>query len=496
MRCTWIDPELPSQICLPVNSIYDPMNPLYEGSDPTPTPTMAPTSTQTLFEEDMSSNLTTGWSEAMTVLNGSLSFTYTLEDVASIRPLLVVDLLYELDDEFDSIGSQYLGFGVAEQVMEGALVVCKPQAEAVAIVKSELALVESTCKTYLGSGMGIAELATDPVQPTVRLSERNETHYHVRFTANLFACWSNPVWPARVLFSRGLVSGSGDPEPHKNNLLHRQAVPGVEFLSVIEYAGGVESPTLDPEGPPEPLELDPLPSYLVVGVDGTAGTLGILEGRVTLNYGLFHYAVEKEEVVRINLLNVPFDPLEENQEHSYIGFGFSAETMTGLIVTCSPSVDWDVDKEGNAVIGNLTAACHQWRGSGTNLYPRSLLADAGGWFLESFEGNETHVNYTLAGRTRDVVEDVAGDRLTADTNLRAICALGRTSPDAATPLMHTSRDRTPVVLQKLAAAAGSTTQKSGTGDAAAVEKSNAASIAPFGFVATMATGLIWILLSV
>lgn len=441
-------------------SIYNPLNNHMMATNPTQSPTLAPSQSQTLFQED--SGLATGWSDTMTVLNGTLVFQYTLQDVASIRPLLVVDLMYELDDEFDALDNQYLGFGVAEQVMQGALVVCSPDKVAAAVVDSstvsvaktdEGAIGTSTCKTYLGSGMGITEPATDPVQPTVLESELNSTHYRVRFTANLFACWSNPVWPARVLFSRGLVSGNGDPMPHLNNLKHRQAVEGVEFLSVVSNSAAA---AVVVDGPPAPLELEPLPSSMVE-VDGTSGSLEILEGRVTVEYGLYTTpgSTQKEEVVQIQLLNVPFDPEDDAM---YVGFGFATDTMSGLIMTCAPSVDESTDE--------LTATCHQWRGLGTNLYPRSLVTDAGGWFLTLLEGNGTHVNYTLAGRTSDVF-DIEGDGLlTADTNLRAICALGRFAPDTGTPLMHTSRDRTPMVLDRLTAAAvdGSSSEKSGKGE--------------------------------
>lgn len=467
-------------------SIYDPLNPIRGDSVPTASPTMAPTLAQSLFQEDQAARLSTNWSEPMTVLNGTLTFQYTLEDVASIRPLLVVDLMYELDNEFDFIDNPYLAFGVAEQVMEGALVVCQPRAKNVAIekslVSSELALVESTCQAYMGFGMGIAELKTDPVQPTVRLSERNETHYHLIFTANLFACWSNPVWPARVLFARGLVSGAGDPMPHQNNLMHRQAVSGVEFMSIIEYGEDtVDVPLLDPEGPPKPLELEPLSTGFVAPVENTAGSVEILEGRVALEYELFHYsAVDEEEVVHVSL-SVPYDPQDE--EHAYVGFGFSMDTMTGLIMTCTPHLDdWRLaDDTGKTEgLGNLTATCHQWRGEGSNLYPRSLLTDAGGWFLQSVVGSGTHVTYTLAGRVADVV---AGGRLAADTNLRAICALGRSAPDTSTPLMHTSRDRTALVLDQLASGApkSDTTQKNGNADKTESEPSNLrGSVASFG----------------
>ncbi|CAB9500081.1 YHS domain-containing protein [Seminavis robusta] len=463
-------------------SIYDPSNPVTEAADPTATPTMAPTQSHTLFEPGQASGLTTVWSDPMAALGGVLSFQWTLEDVDSIRPLLIVDLLYEMDEEELPLASGdnfYLGFGVAEQVMEGALVVCAPTTGGATTVAKSSGLdgagsgTGSSCKTYLGSGMGITAPNSDPVQPTVLESERNETHYRVRFSANLFACWSNPVWPARVLFSRGLVSGNGDPMPHLNNPLHRQAVKGVEFLSVIRGDNGMAA-NATTDGPPPPLELDPLPSDVIVNVGGTLGSLVLLNGRVTLNYGLYRYSNQDEEVVHIKLLNVPYNPLDdEDEEHTYIGFGFATDTMSGLVMTCMPSSQ--IDNDGNTT--ELFATCHQWRGLGTNLYPRALETDAGGWFLTNLEGNGTHLNYTLAGRVADVLDEAetVEGRIDSDSNLRAIVAVGRAAPDTGTPLMHTSRDRTPLVLDKLAVMAQGSVSQLKAGDSGSSAASSHAS---------------------
>jgi YHS domain-containing protein len=452
-----------------------------------PTPAQTTTTTQTtiisiLEPGQTTTNSVVAWSDPMTVLGGAVTFQWTLADVDSIRPLLIVDLMMTMmdvmldDDESESplIGNNnhyYLAFGVAEQVMQGALVVCSPiiisssseeddaVAESAAVTTSTTtSTCSSTCKTFLGAGMGITEPTNDAVQPICLESHRNETHYHVRFSANLFACWSNPTWPARILFSRGLVSGNGDPMPHYNNPLHRQAVAGVELLSVIiKDNDGFPSniTTSNADLAPEPLALEPLPgSTTIVEVDGTTDSFEILQGRVTVEYGLYYYYSQPQdlEVIHVHLNNVRFNPQEEeDDEHIYVGFGFATDTMSGLIITCAPSAEFEATTDGSIVLQELTATCHQWRGFGTNLYPRALETDAGGWFLASLEGNGTHVNYTLAGRSSDVLEETVAGRITPDTNLRAIFALGRAAPDTATPLMHTSTDRTPMVLDKLAA---------------------------------------------
>jgi YHS domain-containing protein len=435
----------------------DPMATLTATASPTP----AIISSQVIAQQtNDSNNVATVWSDPMTVLGDAVTFQWTLQNVDSVTPLLIVDLMYVLDDEFERpLGNNhYLAFGVAEQVMQGALVVCSPLEDTTpSVAGSALASVTSTCKAFLGAGMGITEPTSDAIQPISLESHKNETHYHVRFSANLFACWSNPAWPARILFSRGLVSGNGDPMPHLNNPLHRQAVTGVEFLSVIQDNDGFLSNLTSADLPPKPIALDPLPSSTIVGVEYTMDSFEVLQGRVIVEYGLYYYS-RIDEVIHVHLNNVRFNPQEEeDDEHTYIGFGFATDTMSGLIVTCAPSAEFEATTDGSIVLKELTATCHQWRGFGTNLYPRALETDPGGWFLTSLEGNGTHVNYTLAGRVSEVLEETVAGRVTPSTNLRAILALGRAAPDTATPLMHTSTDRTPMVLEKLAAATQSLT---------------------------------------
>ena len=484
-------------------SIYDPdheMSALVQEQKATVSPTAAPTQVATLFQENEIDQLSTVWSEPIQTLEGALTFQYTLEDVASVRPLLLVDLVYELDDEFESFENQYVAFGVAEHLMQGALVVCSPNQEQSAngedVASSVTTVartvgqdaVTSSCKTYLGSGMGISEPDSDPVKPTVLESSLNKTHYHVVFSANLFACWSNPAWPARVLFSRGLVSGNGDPMPHANAPLHRQAVPGVHFLSVVSRTDNgfnTEEPDFDPEGPPAPLELIPLPSDSIQEVEGTSGSLSILEGRVALNYGLYKYGSDKEEVVRITL-DATFDPQDEDQEDTYVGFGFATDTMSGLVVTCSPQAVWTEDQDGTTVVQDLTSQCHQWRGFGTNLYPRSPLVTDGGWHVTSMSGNGTHVTYTLAGRVKDVLGGANESHVTSTTNLRAIAAIGRAAPDTGTPLMHaSSRDRTPMFLGQLSAAAN--IKRSNVAEDVKVDSSATASTSGSGILCKVAS---------
>lgn len=230
-------------------------------------------------------------------------------------------------------------------------------------------------------------------------------------------------------------------QPHINNGLHRQAVPNVDLLSVVIYSNMTDNvPDSTSDSPPLPKVLEPLPDGPVTAVPGTAGSLEILGGRVSVNYGLFMYGDEDEEeqVIQIELQNVEFDL--EDEEDSYIGFGFAPSTMSGLVMTCSPRYDADADE--------VTALCHQWRGLGTNLYPRELVNDAGGWFLQGLESDGTFLNFTLVGRTEDVMSQGDG----SSAQLRAICALGRAAPDSGTPLMHTSQDRTPMILNELTTA--------------------------------------------
>jgi len=441
-------------------SIYDPNNPILPEEDntsPSTPPTSAPTSLATLFSANETSKLTTKWSEPVKAMGESLTFQYTLENVASVRPLLIVDLVYELpteDEETSSTTREYVGFGVAEQVMQGALVVCFPSSlaggDTTAVGKAAVD-VTSTCTTYMGAGMAVSEPDSDPVMPTVRTSSVNATHYHVQFSANLFACWSNPAWPARVLFSHGQVSGNGDPMPHRNSPLHRQAVEGVPFLSVVDHIGEPEGVFVqDPEGPPAPLPLEPLPEGGVQAVEGTSGSLRILDGRVALDYGLFEYGDNvTEEVVHVE---VAF--LNNDEEISYVGFGFAEDTMSGLVIVCVPHFN----------------KCEQWRGLGTNLYPRSPRETDQGWHVLDTKSNETHVIYALAGRVRDVIGTNKDDQMTSQTNLRAIAATGRATTDTGTPLMHSSsRDRTPLFLNELSSAV---TAKANVVSAAAIKETD------------------------
>ena len=161
--------------------------------------------------------------------------------------------------------------------------------------------------------------------------------------------------------------------PHSNNPLHRQAVMGIEFLSVVTYTSNssniFEKPDVEPGGPPVLQEPIPLPSDDIQEVSGTVGSLRILDGRVDVEYGLYEYGSERDEVVHITL-DITLDQEDDLQQNMYVGFGFAADTMSGLVITCSPILVRAEDLEGGSVMQELTPRCHQWHGSGTNLYPR------------------------------------------------------------------------------------------------------------------------------
>ena len=423
-------------------SIFNPSGAIASNSTVAST-TVAPAPTQPLFDDTGAQLVQSSWSEPQSVLAGTLQFRWTLQDVSTIRPRLIVDLSYELDPIPAESDNMYLGFGVAEQLMQGALIVCSPQTHPADPMSVRTG---STCKTYIGSGMGVKRQPenSDPVQPTVIRSEKNATHYTVQFSANLFGCWANPNWPARVLFSRGMTSGSGDPMPHQNSIEHRQAVTGIDFLSVVDATTTTPGLSLPPPlAQLAPISADKFSSL----VPGTDGAVDILDGRVRVAYELLHYGNDFQEIIKIHLQNVP--AFQEDGEHSYIGFGFAEETMTGLIMTCSPRRNGTTE---------VTARCQQWRGRGTNLYPLSA-ADPGGWSMESIEGTDggSHVNLTLVGRARDVVPAIGygGQKLFPSLmNMRAICAVGRAAADdSGNPLMHSSQDRTVMDLSQLATAA-------------------------------------------
>mmetsp|Transcript_19331 Transcript_19331/g.34780 ORF Transcript_19331/g.34780 Transcript_19331/m.34780 type:complete len:649 (-) Transcript_19331:324-2270(-) len=410
-------------------SIYDPEHPVTASAPLPPTePAEMTTSVPNdpLFDDD--EGIEIDWSEEQDVMEGTVTFKWSLQNITSVRPALIVELTYNLNEEeisYSSFENFYLGFGVAEQLMEGPLVVCYPEQQTQDIT--------SICKTFIGSGMGIYKPQVDPVQPTVISSDLSDGQYRVQFTANLFACWSNPFWPARLLFSRGSVSGNGDPMPHINSAQHRQAIPGVDLLSVLRYSEnhtlGSAATTSSP--PPPAKTLQPLPNAPVSPVPKTAGSLEILEGRVTISYEIFAYGDKQEEVVHVQLQNVEFDM--DGEENQYIGFGFAADTMSGLIMTCSPRFDQNTEE--------TSAVCHQWRGRGTNLYPLDLVNDAGGWILDDIVTDGRYVNLTIIGRMMDVMS------VESPVPVRAICALGRAA--SGMPLIHTSRDRTSMILDQL-----------------------------------------------
>ena len=196
----------------------------------------------------------------------------------------------------------------------------------------------------------------------------------------------------------------------------------------------------------------PLPSDDIQEVSGTVGSLRILDGRVDVEYGLYEYGSERDEVVHITL-DITLDQEDDLQQNMYVGFGFAADTMSGLVITCSPILVRTEDLEGGSVMQELTPRCHQWHGSGTNLYPRPPPDTDRGWHVTSVHGNATLVTLTFAGRVADVIRDANESRLSLDTSLRAIASIGQAAPDTGTPLMHaSSRDRTPMILERLSAA--------------------------------------------
>jgi hypothetical protein len=244
------------------------------------------------------------WSEPMTAMEGIVTWRWTLRDHASDNPRLLVEV-----SATETYRDEYIAFGVAEQLMQGPLVACSDHSEAV-------------CKTLVGDGMGTTRPETDPVDVELISSARNATHLTVQFAGSLLGFWTAPRLPARVLFARGKVLGDGTPQPHISDALHRQAVTGIDFLSVLSNFDPEDNrPEQDPFA-----ELKPLPDRsLWTAVEGASGHATVLRSDIRVAYELFRYQEEDSaelqprNIVEIQLQNVGI------QEESYIGFGFSEE---------------------------------------------------------------------------------------------------------------------------------------------------------------------------
>jgi len=391
------------------------------GAFPTPSPeikTAVPT--EVLFPEDNETEQVMEWSMPQSAMKGSVLWKWSLADLETPSPQLFVEI-----SATNVHSDEYVAFGVAEHLMQGALVVCSEQTGTVST--SRATLPSSRCVTFLGDGMGITRPRQDPVNPRVIFSFRNGTHYTVRFSGSLFGCWAHPRLPARVLLAKGRVSGDGVPEPHLNDGQHREAVKGIEFLSVVkDYIDG--QVTLTPTASLKPLPAKELWKPAEGSVSGS-GT--VLEGRVTVEYGLYHHS--GSEIISVNLNNVNFASME-----TYVAFGFASHVMSGLVISCAPRTGTSRN--------DVTAKCQQWRGQGTNLIPLDTRSDAGGWFLTGVASNSTHFNYTFAGRVHDVINMDEADGMSllgtdGGRSLRAICAIGRSAADSGTPLIHNAGDR-------------------------------------------------------
>lgn len=401
-------------------------------SSPTPSPEDArtPRPTEVLFPRDDEEKIVE-WSSPRSAMGSTVLWKWTLANLETPSPSLIVDITAE-----GFASDEWVGFGVAEKVMQGALVACSDGMATMSVSRTSLST--SNCVTLFGDGMGITVPEQDPVKPRVLVSSRNETHYTVRFSASLFGCWANPRLPARVLFAKGKVSGDGAPQPHLNNGQNREATAGIKLLSVVQ--GFDDSGSALPVAAPTP-ELEPLPAMqLWEPVEGShAGSVTILDGRVTVEHNLYHH--EKTEIISIGLNNVASVSRE-----TYIAFGFAEHVMSGLIMSCAPRM--------GISDSSLTAKCHQWRGQGTNLLPLNARSDAGGWFLNGIASNGTHLNYTFAGRIHDVTDSQKGDLMLSDgvSSIRAICAVGRSTPDSGTPLIHQVQDRAGFTMELRVAA--------------------------------------------
>lgn len=436
--------------CL-ARSIYIP--PVDGAISPTQTPAEMPTGQPPSQDRNplFSDNVTAVWSEAQSVMGGAVQWRWTLEDLTTAKPQLIIELNSTSLEDASSFS--YVAFGVAENLMQGPLVVCSllqatdVELEGESEIQQRSQEESFTCQTLLGSGMGTIIPESDPVQPRVITSvvDSSSNTRMVRFSASLFDCWSEPRLPARALFSRGLVSGSNAPQAHLNDALHREAVVGVDFLSVVE---GYDVNGNRPDVPADAV-LEPLPDQsLWQSIDATAGSLDILEGRVRVYFELFR--VGNDEIITIQLEHVKqVLVFEEGQDEfetsspSFIGFAISESTMTGLVITCSPHVTSDDSVS--------TVTCHQWRGIGTNLYPLATREDAGGWHFLGFgeDPSTGTLSYKLAGRVKDVVYAHKDGSPLTETHLRAICAVGRAAPDSRTPLIHDARNRQHFQLDEL-----------------------------------------------
>lgn len=364
------------------------------------------------------------WSKPDSAMKGDIVWRWTLDELGTTSPSLIIEITAA-----GLASDEYIAFGVAEVLMQGALVACSEKMATASI--SRTSLPTSHCVTLWGDGMGTTVPDHDPVNPHVLFSSRNETHYAVQFSASLFGCWAHPRLPARVLFAKGKVSGDGAPQPHLNDGRNREAKAGIKFLSVVQ--GYDDQDIILPVAVPELKSLPGMQQWKPV--EGShAGSVTILDGRVTVEHELFRH--DAAEIISIGIYNVAFGSHE-----TYIAFGLAESVMNGLVISCAPRIG----------VSNIevTAKCHQWRGQGTNLLPRNARTDAGGWFLTSVTSNGTHFNYTFAGRIHEVTDLYEGDTRSSDgiSVLRGICAIGRSTPDSGTPLIHQARDRAGFSLQ-------------------------------------------------
>jgi hypothetical protein len=319
----------------------------------------------------------------------------------------------------------------------------------------------------------------EPLNVQVLWSTRNATHYTIRLAMRMLGLIPNDPRHAsmsRVVFCRGKVSGDGSPQPHAHNIWNRQAVSGIDWLSVLRN-GNNNNAAVDDDKNTNIVDLLP-EQDLWIPVDGSNGIMSVLNDRVQVAYKLFRHdsndqdegnnnnndlggieATRVQEIVEIQLLNVEYNiddyadsSGDNNNMDAYIGFAFAKDTMSGLVITCS--IGAGVDAE---------SACKQWQGKGTNLYPISNSnGNGGGWLVTGVAGNGTHTNFTLAGRVMDVVQSGSTQQqeqqqqtpsfLSPDSsNLRAIISIGRSPSDTRNPLQHFPRDREAFQLDGLAA---------------------------------------------
>lgn len=342
-----------------------------------------------LFEDEAKSSVQT------ISLTENISFTWTMGNISSIDPTLVVLLNTTLDAD-----SEYIAFGLAEILMEGILIVCSPAFRA--------ANANADCRTYVGEGMHIKKASEEESNLQLRSASYDpETgEYTVHMSCSLYKMRGTPRLLARVIFAKGQVVND---VPRGHTIADRWEIERVNLLSVVDQV-------LSPVIPPRPALARSLPLETLWNSLGK-GSVKVLENRVKVAYEFFR--VGGEILIRSTLET-------DAAPDTYVAFGISPEFMSGYIVTCT------------------VEDCQQWRGEDNNLRPLDMYMDPGGWMCTSigYKDDGITIAFTIIAYLSDLV--VLPEGFDVET-LRAISAIGNATDDG-TPLQHAPRDATSFLL--------------------------------------------------